>query len=125
MYVKVETDEGITGVGELHPASGTSGTPFLPIAGVEYCAEYLVGKNPLHIERHWQHTFRRCIFRGGADVMSAIGAIDIALWDIKGKVFGSPVYELIGGPHAGESSSLYAFGWLHARRVSRAGIRVC
>ena len=80
MYVKVETDEGITGIGELHPASGTSGTPFLPIAGVEYCAEYLVGKDPLHIERHWQHTFRRCIFRGGSDVMSAIGAIDIALW---------------------------------------------
>lgn len=98
MYVKVETDEGITGVGELHPASGTGGTPFLPIAGVEYCAEYLVGKNPLHIERHWQHTFRRCLFRGGADVMSAIGAIDIALWDIKGKVLGAPVYELIGGP---------------------------
>ncbi len=73
-YVRIETDEGISGVGELHPASGTGGTPFLPIAGVEYCAEYLIGKNPLHIERHWQHMFRRCLFRGGADVMAAIGA---------------------------------------------------
>src|SRR5690606_22549156 len=98
MYVKVETDEGITGIGELHPASGTGGTPYLPIAGVAYCAEYLVGQNPLPIERHWQHLFRRCLFRGGADVMAAIGAIDMALWDIKGKALGKPVYELLGGP---------------------------
>lgn len=98
IFVKLETDEGITGVGELHPASGTSGTAFTPVAGVEYCAEYLIGKDPEHIERHWQHMFRRCIFRGGADMMSAIGAIDMALWDIKGKVLGRPVHELLGGP---------------------------
>lgn len=98
LYVKVSTDEGIVGWGELHPASGTGGTPYLPIAGVEYCAEYLVGKDPLEIERHWQHLFRRCLFRGGSDVMSAIGAVDIALWDIKGKAYGKPVYELLGGP---------------------------
>ena len=60
MYVRVHTDEGISGVGELHPASGTSGTPFAPIAAVDYCAEYLIGKDPLHIERNWQHMFRRC-----------------------------------------------------------------
>ena len=98
MYVKLDTDEGISGLGELHPASGTGGTPYTPIAGVRYCAEYLIGKDPLHIERHWQHMFRRCLFRGGADVMAAIGAIDIALWDIKGKALGKPVYELLGGP---------------------------
>ena len=97
-YVKVETDAGIHGVGELHPASGTSGTPFAAIGGVRYCAEYLVGEDPLPIERHWQHMFRRCIFRGGADVMSAIGAIDIALWDLKGKACGKSVHELLGGP---------------------------
>ncbi len=97
-YVKVETDEGIHGIGELHPASGTGGIPFLPKAGVQYCAEYLTGKDPLHIEKHWQHMFRRCLFRGGSDVMAAIGAIDIALWDIKGKAYGKPVYELLGGP---------------------------
>lgn len=98
MYVKVVTDESIIGIGELHPASGAGGTPFLPLAGVNYCAEYLIGQNPLHIERHWQHLFRRCLFRGGADVMAAIGALDIALWDIKGKALGKPVYELLGGP---------------------------
>lgn len=97
-YIKVHTDEGITGVGELHPASGTGGTPFTPLAAVGYCAEYLVGKDPLHIERHWQHMFRRCVFRGGADTMAAIGAIDMALWDIKGKAAGLPVHSLLGGP---------------------------
>jgi galactonate dehydratase len=97
-YVKVETNEGLTGVGELHPASGTGGTPYVPIAGVRYCAEYLVGQDPLPIQRHWQHMFRRCLFRGGADIMAAIGAIDMALWDIKGKALGVPVYELLGGP---------------------------
>ena len=97
-YVKIETDEGISGVGELHPASGTGGTPFVPRAGVEYCSEYLIGKDPLHIARHWQHMFRRQLFRGGSDMMSALGAIDIALWDIKGKSLNKPVYELLGGP---------------------------
>ncbi len=97
-YVKIETDEGLTGVGELHPASGTGGTPFVPRAAVEYCAEYLLGKDPLQIERHWQHMFRRQLFRGGSDMMAAMGAIDIALWDIKGKEAGKPVYELLGGP---------------------------
>ncbi|MBM3279606.1 MAG: galactonate dehydratase [Candidatus Handelsmanbacteria bacterium] len=98
MYVKLETDEGLTGVGELHPASGTGGTPLVPIAAVEYCAEYLLGKDPTPIEAHWQHMFRRCLFRGGADTMAAIGAIDQALWDLKGKALGKPVYELLGGP---------------------------
>ena len=107
LYVKVSTDEGLVGWGEMHPGSGTGGTPYLPIAGVQYCAEYLVGKNPLEIERHWQHLFRRCLFRGGADVMAAIGAIDIALWDIKGKAVGRPVYELLGGPTR-DSVRLYA-----------------
>lgn len=97
-YVKVYTDEGIAGIGELHPASGTSGTPLTPIAAVQYAAEYLVGQDPLQIERHWQHMFRRCIFRGGSDAMAAIGALDMALWDIKGKVAGAPVYSLLGGP---------------------------
>ena len=97
-YVKVHTDEGVAGVGELHPASGTGGTPYLPIAGVRYCEEYLVGKDPTHIERHWQHMFRRCLFRGGSDVMAAIGAVDQALWDIAGKLAGLPVHRMLGGP---------------------------
>ena len=98
-YLKVSTDEGITGVGELHPASTTSALTYeLPIAAVTYFSQYLVGKDPLQIERHWQHMFRCCLFRGGSDTMSAIGAIDMALWDIKGKAAGLPVHSLLGGP---------------------------
>ena len=97
-FVRVMTDEGIYGVGEVHPASGTGGTPFASRAGIEYCAEYLVGKNPLEIEKHWQHMFRRCLFRGGSDLMAAIGGIDMALWDIAGKAANLPVYKLLGGP---------------------------
>lgn len=125
MYVKVETDEGITGIGELHPASGTGGTPYLPIAGVAYCAEYLVGQDPLPIERHWQHLFRRCLFRGGADVMATIGAIDMALWDIKGKAFGKPVYELLGGPTRRRVPALYPSGRHHHRGLSRRSGGLC
>ena len=96
-YVKITTDENIVGYGEIHPASGTSGTPFVSMAGIKYCEEYLINKNPLEIEKHWQHMFRRQIFRGGSDMMAAMGAIDIALWDIKGKAYNKPVYELLGG----------------------------
>jgi galactonate dehydratase len=97
-WVRVHTDEGISGTGELHGGSGGSGTPYTMPAAVRYMAEYLVGKDPLQIERHWQHMFRRQLFRGGADPMAAIGGIDMALWDIKGKAAGLPVYALLGGP---------------------------
>ena len=97
-WVKVSTDEGLTGIGELHPGSGGSGTPVTVVAAVQYHAEYLVGKNPLEIERNWQHMFRRCLFRGGSDAMAALGAIDVALWDIAGKAADLPVYQLLGGP---------------------------
>jgi galactonate dehydratase len=97
-FVKVMTDEGIYGVGEVHPASGTSGTPFAARAAVEYHAEYLIGKDPREIERNWQHMFRRCLFRGGSDAMAGLGGIDMAVWDIAGKAAGLPVHKLIGGP---------------------------
>jgi galactonate dehydratase len=97
-FVRVLTDEGMHGVGEVHPASGTSGTPFASRAAIEYHAEYLVGKDPLQIERHWQHMFRRCLFRGGSDAMAALGGIDMALWDISGKAANLPVHRLLGGP---------------------------
>ncbi len=97
-WVRIHTDEDLTGIGELHGGSGGSGTAYTVTAAVSYMAEYLVGKNPFQIERHWQHMFRRQLFRGGSDPMAAIGAIDCALWDIKGKTVGEPVYALLGGP---------------------------
>lgn len=97
-WVKVHTDEGLHGIGEAHPASGTAGWPKAVYGGIEYCADYLVGKNPLEIEKHWQHMFRRQLFRGGSDLMSAMSAVDQALWDIAGKAAGMPVYRMLGGP---------------------------
>ena len=60
-------------------------------------SEYLIGQNPLQIEDHWQKLYRGGFYRGGPILMSAIAGIDQALWDIKGKYYNAPVYELLGG----------------------------
>ena len=86
LYALVETDAGITGLGE----SGTWGYLEASGAVIERWREYLVGQDPLRIEHHWQYMYRSMHFRGAA-VMGALSAIDIALWDIAGKHFGVPV----------------------------------
>ena len=91
-YVRIETDEGITGIGE----SGTWGQLEASAASITKYAEYLVGKDPRPIEHHWNVMLRANHFTGGA-ITGAVSAIDIALWDIKGKLHGVPVYELLGG----------------------------
>lgn len=92
LYVKVFTDEGIVGVGE----SGAWGFLNASAEAIESFKTYLVGKDPLDIEHHWQYMYRCFHFRGAA-VTSAISAIDIALWDIAGKYHKVPVYQLAGG----------------------------
>ena len=92
LYVKVFTDEGIVGLGE----SGVWGFLNASAEAVESFKTYLIGKDPLQIEHHWQYMYRCFHFRGAA-VMGAISAIDIALWDIAGKYHNVPVYELLGG----------------------------
>ena len=92
MFVKVETDEGITGWGEA-----TSG-PMAVATMVEEFGEQLIGQDPGRIEQHWQTLYHHFHVRGGVVQMSAISGIEIALWDIKGKALGAPVYELLGGP---------------------------
>lgn len=91
-FVRIETDKGITGIGE----SGTWGQLEASAAAITKYAEYLVGKDPRPIEHHWNVMHRANHFTGGA-INGAISAIDIALWDIKGKIHGVPVYELLGG----------------------------
>lgn len=91
-FVEIETDEGITGLGE----GGAFGGLDAMAAQISHYGEYLVGKNPLDIELHWQVMFRGKFFRGAIS-MAAISAIDIALWDIAGKYHQCPVYELLGG----------------------------
>jgi galactonate dehydratase len=92
LFVQVYTDEGIVGLGE----SGAWGYLEASAGAVETFKRYLIGQDPLRIEHHWQYLYRWTHFRGAA-IMGALSAIDIALWDISGKHFGVPVYQLLGG----------------------------
>jgi galactonate dehydratase len=92
LFVHVHTDEGITGLGE----SGAWGYLEPSAATVAKWKAYLIGQDPLRIEHHWQYLYRWSHFRGAA-IMGALSAIDIALWDIAGKYFGVPCYQLMGG----------------------------
>jgi galactonate dehydratase len=90
--VRIETDTGLTGIGE----SGTWGQLEATAAAIHKYAEYLIGRDPRPIEHHWNVMLRANHFTGTA-INGAVSAIDIALWDIKGKSYGVPVYELLGG----------------------------
>ena len=85
LFVQVYTDEGIVGLGE----AGNWGYLMATAAAIEKFKEYLIGKDPFRIEDFNQNFYRSVYFRGSV-VMSAISAIDIALWDIKGKALGVP-----------------------------------
>ena len=91
--VRIGTDTGITGWGE----STLEGKPYSVPAAIDEFAGYLIGKDPLRIEHHWQQMYRSSFFRGGSHNMSAIAGLDAALWDIAGKHFGVPAYMLLGG----------------------------
>jgi L-alanine-DL-glutamate epimerase-like enolase superfamily enzyme len=84
--VTVETDQGITGIGE----GGSRDT-------ISQCAAMIIGEDPFRIEHLWQMMFRGYFYPAGREKLDALGAIDLALWDIKGKALGVPVYELLGG----------------------------
>lgn len=92
LFVQIITDNGIVGVGE----SGAWAFQNAAREAVNSFAQYLVGKDPLLIEHHWQYMYRSFHFRGAA-IMGAISAIDIALWDIAGKYYNCPVYQMLGG----------------------------
>ncbi len=94
LFLKVTTDEGIAGWGE--PI--VEGKADTVQAAVEEMSDYLIGKDAGQIEDLWQVLYRGGFYRGGPILMSAISGIEQALWDIKGKKFGVPVYELLGGP---------------------------
>ncbi len=93
MFVKVHTDAGITGLGEGHVASKEPAVA----SAVEALARNLIGQDPARIEGLWQSMYRRPRWRGGPVLASAISAVEIALWDIKGKALGVPIYQLLGG----------------------------
>jgi galactonate dehydratase len=94
LFVKVSTDEGIAGWGE--PI--VEGHALTVEAAVRELADYLIGSDPEHIQHIWNTLYRTRFYRGGPVMMSAIAGIDQALWDIKGKRHGVPIYSLLGGP---------------------------
>ena len=98
MVVTVETDAGITGIGE----GGAKDT-------LEQCAGTLIGKNPFRTEAIWQEAYIAWFYPPGREKAHALGALDLALWDIKGKALGLPVHELLGGS-ARDYCECYATG---------------
>ncbi len=94
IFLKVHTDAGIVGLGEPL-LEGRAKTIATAISEIE---PYLVGKDPRRVAHHWQAIYRHAFYRGGPILTSALSGIDQALWDIKGKALGVPVYELLGGP---------------------------
>jgi galactonate dehydratase len=94
MFLKIHTDAGIVGYGE--PI--TEGRALTCQTAVKEIEPYLIGKDPRQVVHHWQAIYRHAFYRGGPILTSALSGIDQALWDIKGKALGVPVYELLGGP---------------------------
>lgn len=92
LFVEVYTDEGIVGLGE----AGNWGFLEATAGAIRKFSSFLIGQDPFRIEHHYQNMYRAMYFRGSV-LMSAISALEIALWDIKGKALGVPVYELLGG----------------------------
>ena len=111
IFVKVETDEGIYGLGE----GGMKRRGRAIAETIHSMAPDLIGQDPFRIEHLWQVMFRGGFFPGGGVQSSAVSAVDIALWDIKAKALGVPVYELLGGlvrdkvvcyPHNGDPKDI-------------------
>src|SRR6185295_13926240 len=93
VFVKISTDAGITGWGEMLKDDAKACA-----AGALEVARYLVGQDPNRVVFHWQAIHRGAFYRGGPIKTAILSGIDQALWDIKGKVYGVPVYKLLGGP---------------------------
>jgi galactonate dehydratase len=114
LFLKVHTNAGITGLGE--PI--VEGRAKTVATAIEELTPYLIGKDPRPVAHHWQAMYRHAFYRGGPVLTSAISGVDQALWDIKGKALGVPVYELLGGPTR-TRARVYA----HAGTVERIKLR--
>src|SRR5687768_4138141 len=114
LFLKIETDEGIVGWGE--PV--IEGKAATVKAAVDELMEYLVGKDPLPIEDHWNVMYRAGFYRGGPILMSALAGIDQALWDIKGKFYNAPVHQLLGGK---ARHSMKVYSWIGGDRPADVG----
>src|SRR3954470_3439461 len=114
LFLKIETDDGITGWGEpvIEGKAATVKT------AVDELMEYLMGKNPMDIEDHWNVMYRAGFYRGGPILMSAISGIDQALWDIKGKYLNAPIHQLLGGK---AHQTMKVYSWIGGDRPAEVG----
>ncbi len=115
LFLKIETDDGLVGWGEpvIEGKAATVKT------AVDELMTYLIGKDPLPIEDHWNVLYRAGFYRGGPILMSAIAGIDQALWDIKGKYYGAPIHQLIGGK---ARDKMKVYSWIGGDRPSDVGM---
>jgi galactonate dehydratase len=93
LVIKVETDAGVYGLGE----SGLSSRELAVMGALKHYREFLIGRDPLQRGRLWQELYRSQYFEGGRALLAAQSAIDIALYDLAGKAWGVPIYQLLGG----------------------------
>lgn len=113
-FVEIVTDDGYTGWGEAVLEGHTATV----LACVQEMKDYLLGTPAGDIEKIWTTLYRAGFYRGGGVLMSAISGIDQALWDIKGKYFGAPVYELLGGA---QRDCMRVYSWIGGDRPSDVG----
>lgn len=113
-FVEIVTDDGYTGWGEAVLEGHTATV----LACVQEMKDYLLGTPAGDIEKIWTTLYRAGFYRGGGVLMSAISGIDQALWDIKGKYFGVPVYELLGGA---QRDRMRVYSWIGGDRPSDVG----
>jgi galactonate dehydratase len=108
LVVKLNTDDpALYGLGDASPMSHDQAVKNLVI---EFTEKYLSGKDPLESEVHWTTMYHDPHARGGRLATTALSGLDIALWDLKGKILGQPVYKLLGGAHR-DHIRVYANGW--------------
>jgi galactonate dehydratase len=115
LFLKIETDEGLIGWGEpvIEGKASTVKT------AVDEMMEYLIGKDPMNIEDHWNVLYRGGFYRGGPILMSAISGIDQALWDIKGKFYHAPIHQLLGGK---ARDTMKVYSWIGGDRPAEVGL---
>ena len=111
VFVKLETNEGLVGWGEA-TLEGKAGAV---IACVNDFRDFIIGCDPMQVEHHWQSMYVHTFYRAGPVIGSAISGIDQALWDLRGKILGMPVYKLLGGPMDARGVR----GYYHARARTR------
>ena len=117
VFIEVETDEGITGVGEatIEPFERTM------VTLIEDYKRTVIGKDPREIEYLWEDRYRGQFLRSDLLVNVALSAIEIACWDIKGKTLGVPCYELFGGP-VRQSIPTYGNYWFMKTRMGKTSV---